>query len=165
MAIPLIYNLRNVAQRPVTTLTTAVGIALTVAVLLAALALAEGFRASVTSPGSPDNAVILGSGADSEVMSGFARSAGDVLRAHHLIATGPDRRALVSLEMVATTNLARLGQKGSSNLRVRGVDLASIGVRATPTIVAGRMFAPGSDEVIVGRGVATRFANCRVGTV
>jgi putative ABC transport system permease protein len=163
MAIPFVYNVRNVIQRPVATLTTAVGIALTVAVLLAALALAGGFRTAIVSAGSPERAVILSSGADSEVMSAFTRSAGDILRSSPLIATTPDGRPLASLEMIATSNLSRVGQKGSSNIRVRGIDLATVGIRATPVIVEGRMFSPGSDEIIVGRGIGTRFANCRVG--
>ncbi len=163
MAIPFVYNVRNVMQRPVATAATAIGIGLTVAVLLAALALAEGFRTTVKSAGSPDKAIVLSTGADSEVMSGFARAAGDVLRAHPGVAVGADGRAEASFEMVATTNLPRIGQKGSSNIRIRGIDPATIGVRATPTLVAGRMFTPGTEEVIVGKGISTRFTHCAVG--
>ena len=163
MAIPITYNIRNVIQRPVATAATAIGIALTVAVLLAALALAGGFRATLQAAGSHENAIVISAGANSEVMSGFTRGSGEILRANPRIATGPDGRALVSLEMLATTNLPRTGQKGSSNIRVRGVDLAAIGVRVMPTLVAGRMFTPGTDEIVVGRGIATRFENCGVG--
>ncbi len=163
MALPLVYNVRNVMQRPISTLTTAIGIGLTIAVLLAALALAEGFRTALRSSGSPDKALVLSTGADSEVMSGFSQEAGDILRGHPRVATGADGRSQVTLEMVATTNLARLGQTGSSNIRVRGVDVNTIGVRVRPTIVAGRMFSPGADEVVVGRAISSRFANCRVG--
>lgn len=165
MAVPFVYNVRNVMQRPVATLTTAIGIGLTVAVLLAALALAEGFRSTLASSGSPENAIVLSKGADSEVMSGFARSAADILRAHPGIAEAADHRPMISLEMVATTNLPRIGQKGSSNIRVRGVDLATVGVRATPRMIAGRLFRPGADEVIVGRSIASRFVHCGVGDV
>jgi len=163
MAIPFVYNVRNVVQRPVATITTAVGIGLTVAVLLAALALAGGFRGTLRSAGSPDNVMVLSSGADSEVMSAFARSAGDILRANPHVATDAGGRPLATLEMVATTNLARVGQSGFSNIGVRGIDPASVGVRATPVIVEGRMFVPGAEEVIVGRGISTRFEHCRVG--
>jgi putative ABC transport system permease protein len=164
MAIPFVYNVRNVIQRPVSTLTTAVGIGLTVAVLLAALALAGGFRSTLQAAGSPDKALILSSGADSEVMSGFSRNAGDILRSSPYAATGADGRTDVTLEMVATTNLPRIGQRGSSNIRVRGVDLPTLHVRADVRIVEGRMFVPGTDEVIVGRGIATRFEHCSVGS-
>ena len=44
MAIPLAYNLRNLVVRKTTTLMTALGIALTVAVLLAILALVNGLE-------------------------------------------------------------------------------------------------------------------------
>jgi len=165
MAIPFVYNLRNVAQRPVSTLTTMVGIGLTVAVLLAALSLAEGFRATQDSTGSPDNLLVLRKGADSEIASGIALSAAEILRDDPNVAHGPDGRPLASLEMLTTTNLDRVGQTGSSNIRVRGVDLATIGVRATPRIVEGRMFTPGSDEVVVGAAIAPRFAHCGVGDV
>jgi ABC-type lipoprotein release transport system permease subunit len=163
MAIPFVYNVRNVVQRPVATAATAIGIGLTVAVLLAALALAEGFRSTLRSAGSPDKVLVLSSGADSEVMSGFPRSAGDILRANPHVASGPGGRAEATLEMVATTNLPRIGQKGSSNIRVRGIDVATVAVRAEPVMVAGRMFTPGTDEIVVGRGIATRFEHCAVG--
>jgi putative ABC transport system permease protein len=67
--------------------------------------------------------------------------------------------------MVVVNNLRRLGQPGSSNVLLRGVDLATIGVRATPKMVEGRAFTPGTDEVIVGRAISKRFQNCRVGDV
>jgi ABC-type lipoprotein release transport system permease subunit len=163
MAIPLTYNVRNVAQRPVSTVTTAVGIALTVAVLLAALALAEGLRATLATTGRPDNALVLRKGADNEISSGIPIDAAAILRANPAVAAGPDGRSLASFEMLATSNLRRVGQEGSSNIRVRGVDLATIAMRAAPTISEGRMFTPGADEVVVGATIAPRFAGCRVG--
>jgi putative ABC transport system permease protein len=163
MGIPLVYNVRSVAQRPVATLTTAIGIGLTIAVLLAALALAGGFRSTVTAAGSPEKVVVLVNGADSEVMSWFGQDAAAIMRANPGVAVGPGGRPEATFDMVATTNLPRVGQKGSSNLRVRGVDLATVAVRVKPEIIEGRMFTPGSDELIVGRGIATRFENCKVG--
>lgn len=165
MAIPFVYNVRNVIQRPVATLTTATGIGLTVAVLLAALALAEGFRETLASTGSPANAFVLRKGADNELSSGISLASAAILRADPGVATGPDGRPLVSFEMLTTINLERVGQGGSSNIRVRGVDLSTIGMRARPTIVEGRAFRPGTDEVIVGTTIAGRFAGCRVGDV
>jgi ABC-type antimicrobial peptide transport system permease subunit len=65
--------------------------------------------------------------------------------------------------MVIVVNKQRLGQKGSSNVMVRGVDPAAPDLRGGITLVAGRMFTPGTDEVIVARRIAGRFANCNVG--
>src|SRR5262245_14527493 len=165
MAIPFVYNLRSVAQRPVSTATTAVGIGLTVAILIGALALGAGFRASLVSTGSPDNALVLRKGADSEISSGITLDQIGILKANPAIATGPDGRPRASAEMVIVVNKERLGQKGSSNVMLRGVDPAAPDLRGGITIVPGqgRMFTPGTDEVIVARRIAGRFAHCNVG--
>ncbi len=163
MAIPLIYNVRSALHRPVSTATTALGIGLTVAIFVGALALAEGFKASLVATGSPDNAMVLRKGADSEISSGVSLEAASIVRAHSEVATGADGRPQVSAEMVVIVNKPRLGQAGSSNVTTRGVDPASVAVRTGMKVVEGRMFTPGSDEIIVGHRIASRFANCGIG--
>lgn len=163
MAIPIQYNLRNVLQRPVATLTTALGIALTVAILIGAFALANGFQAALKSTGSRANAIVLRKGADGEISSFVSREAAAIIRAHPGIAPGPDRRPLASAEAVVITNKDRVGMSGSSNITVRGVDPAAMKVRGDLKIVEGRMFTPGAYEVIVGDRIAPRFRNCAVG--
>ncbi len=69
MAIPISYNLRNATQRPMSTLATTLGIALVVAILVGALALASGFQAALVETGSPENLIVLRTGADSEISS------------------------------------------------------------------------------------------------
>ena len=64
MKIPLIYNLRSVRQRPVSTALTALGIGLVVAVFIGMLALANGFAAALTRTGSDRNVLVLRKGAD-----------------------------------------------------------------------------------------------------
>ena len=59
MKIPLIYNIRSVSQRPVSTMLTALGIGLVVAVFVAMLALANGFIAALVKTGSADNVLLL----------------------------------------------------------------------------------------------------------
>ncbi|HYM80861.1 MAG TPA: ABC transporter permease, partial [Candidatus Limnocylindria bacterium] len=79
MAIPISYNLRNITQRPISTLATAVGIGLVVAVLIGTLALASGFRAALTATGSTENAIVLRKGADSEISSSISRDQANIL--------------------------------------------------------------------------------------
>lgn len=165
MAIPFAYNVRNVAQRPIATLNTAIGVALTIAVLLAALALAEGFRSTLSSTGSDANVLVLREGADSEVTSGLTLEMAAILAAHPNVAAAANGGPMASFEMVTTVNLPRIGQKGASNIKVRGVDLDDIGMRTTPRIVEGRAFTPGTDEIIVGNLISPRFEHCRVGDV
>jgi len=64
MAIPLSYNLRNLVVRKTTTLMTALGIALTVAVLLAILALVSGLHDAFASTGNPLQVMVLRKGSD-----------------------------------------------------------------------------------------------------
>ncbi|MEQ1831760.1 MAG: ABC transporter permease [Candidatus Eisenbacteria bacterium] len=163
MAIPFAYNLRSVTHRPVSTATTALGIGLTVAIYIGALALAAGFKASLVTTGSPDNAIVLRKGADSEISSGVSLDQSNILKADPAVAVGPDGRPRASAEMVIVVNKPRLGQKGSSNIMLRGVDPAAADLRGGVTMVAGRMFTPGTDEVIVAKRIAGRFANCNVG--
>jgi putative ABC transport system permease protein len=163
MAIPIAYNLRSVLNRPMSTATTALGIGLTVAIYIGALALAAGFRASLVSTGSPDNALVLRKGADSEISSGISLDQTNILKAHPAVAVGPDGRPRASAEMVIVVNKPRLGQQGSSNVMLRGVDAAAADLRGGVRIVAGRDFTPGTDEVIVARRIAGRFANCNIG--
>jgi ABC-type lipoprotein release transport system permease subunit len=163
MAIPLSYNVRNVMQRPVSTLTTAIGVGLTVAIFIGALALVSGFRAAMLTTGAPANAIALRKGADSEISSGIGRDAANIIRALPDVAAGPDGRPLASPELVVVTNKERLGQAGSSNVTVRGVDAGVVALRNQVKIVEGRMFTPGTDEVIAGARIVSRFANCAVG--
>lgn len=163
MAIPISYNVRNVLQRPVSTLTTAVGIALTVTILIGALALAAGFQHVMRTSGDDRNAIALRKGADSEISSAISRDAANIIRAHPGVAVGADGRPQASAEMVVVMSKDRLGQEGSSNVIVRGIDAEAVGFRSDVTITKGRMFEPGTDEVIVGRRIAARFANSNIG--
>ena len=154
MALPLSYNVRNVLQRPVSTLTTAVGVGLTISILIGALSLAAGFRAALVKSGSP---------ADSEISSGISRGDSEILRAYGEVARDAQGRPLVSSEVVVVNNRRRLGQPGNSNLTVRGVDAEALGLRPGVKLTEGRWFQPGAAEVVVGRRISTRFDGCRVG--
>jgi ABC-type lipoprotein release transport system permease subunit len=80
MAIPLSYNVRNVIQRPVSTLTTAIGVGLTVAIFIGAMALVSGFRAAMLTTGSKANAIALRKGAERDLERHQARPA-NIIRA------------------------------------------------------------------------------------
>ena len=158
MAIPLSYNLRNILQRPVSTATTALGVAFTVAILIGAMALASGFQAALLETGSNDNLLVLRKGADSEISSGITRDAVNILRALPDVATAADGHPLASAEVVVLTNRPRVGQTGTSNVTVRGVDPEALAFRSRVKIVEGRMFAPGTAEIAGASRTASRTA-------
>ena len=162
MAIPIIYNIRSLRERPVSTALTALGMGLVVVVFIAMLALATGFRAALTATGSTDNVLVLRKGAEAEMNSGLSREIANIISAMPFVATGSDGRPLASPEVYVVLNLERLSG-GLANVVARGVSPRALEVRKGVKIVAGRTFTPGTSEIIVGRRIADRFANCRVG--
>lgn len=167
MKIPLIYNIRSVIQRPVSTTLTALGIGLVVAVFVAMLALANGFVAALVKTGSPDNVLLLRKGADSELASGIPRDAISIISALPHIAIGSDGRPLLSAETYMVINLRRPGgdEYSVANVVARGVSDKAFEVRRNIKIVEGRRFASGQSEICVGSKLKGRFANVNVGDV
>jgi putative ABC transport system permease protein len=162
MKIPLAYNLRSIGQRPVSTAMTALGVALVVAVFVAMLALANGFRAALVKTGSPDNVIVLRRGATSEMESGISREDARLLAADPRIAAGPDGRSLVSPEVFVVVNIPRAVGEGVNNVVARGVNEEALAVRRIH-LVAGRMFRTGRSEIILGKKIVPRFAHTAIG--
>jgi ABC-type lipoprotein release transport system permease subunit len=162
MAIPLQYNLRNLAVRRTATLMTAGGIGLVVAILILTLSLAHGFRATLIATGRPDNAIVIRAGSNSEVQSSVARDVARIIEADPGVREAADGSPLAVAESVVLTNLTRKGG-GSSNIVVRGVDEHVLALRPEVRISEGRFFKPGQDEVIVGIPLSRRFVGCGLG--
>ena len=163
MAIPLSYNLRNLVVRKTTTLMTALGIALTVAVLLAILALVNGLRVTLSTSGDPLHVIVLRKGATSEVVSLFTRSQFQDLKFKPGIAAGRDGQPLASLEVISVINLASVDNPGGSNVTVRGLMPAGIELRHNVRLAEGRWFNSSRREVVVGKSVAGRFPAAGLG--
>ena len=164
MKIPLIYNLRSLKERPVSTATTAAGMALVVAVFVAMMALSNGFRSALAGTGSDDNILMLRKGAGAEMNSGLSRESANIIAAMPFVARDETGRPLVSAETFVVITLER-SVGGLANVVIRGVSEQAIKVRKGIAIVEGRMFRPGAAEVMVGRTMAARFPNTSVGDV
>src|SRR5579859_6597100 len=80
LAIPVVYNFRSAKARWTSAIVAVLGIAGTVGVFVAMLALAKGFRATLVSSGSPDNAIVLRAGSNSEMESGISLSNVNILQ-------------------------------------------------------------------------------------
>jgi ABC-type lipoprotein release transport system permease subunit len=165
MKIPILYNARSVLQRPVSTAFTAIGIGLVVAVFIAMLALANGFRVALTRTGSDRNVLVLRRGADSELSSGLGRSEASILASSPHVASGPDGRPLVSPEVYVLIPLTRLGEDTTAvaNVVVRGISQAAWDVRNNVRVLEGRRPESGRSEICVGRKIAPRFAHTGLG--
>ncbi len=163
MSIPVIYNLRSLRQRPVSTLTTAFGMALVVGVFVAMMALSNGFRAALVSTGSDENVLVLRKGAVAEMNSGIGRQDASIITGMPFVALDDEGRPLVSPETFVVVPLYRSEGRGLANVVVRGVSARSLDVRRGIEITEGRMFRSGAREVVVGRTFVRRFPNSDVG--
>jgi putative ABC transport system permease protein len=159
-----LINLQNVPRRLGTSLVVVVGIAGVVGVLVAVLAMSEGFRHTLASTGRPSRVIMLRAGSDAELSSGVARDQAVVLASLPAIARDAQGRPLVSAEIVVMVDLPRKGQTDPNNVPFRGVQPPAFAIRDEATIVEGRLFARGVREVIVGRKAAAQFAGLDVGS-
>src|ERR1022692_783240 len=140
-----------------------IGIAGVVGVLVGVLSIAAGFKQAMAVSGSPDGAIVLRSGADSEMVSGFGRDETRIIAD----APGVARNAqgpLASAELFVIINLPKRTTGTDANVPLRGVESAALDVRDHLNIIRGRMFEWGKDEVIVGEGAVQEFAGLDVGS-
>jgi putative ABC transport system permease protein len=163
--IPILYNLRSVLQRRVSTAFTALGVGLVVAVFIGMLALANGFRAALSRTGSNRNVLVLRRGADSELASGLSRETASILAASPHVALGPDGRPLVSPEVYVLVPLPRPGADSNAvgNVVARGVSDQAWAVRANVQVMDGHRPVSGRSEVCVGKRLVGRFAHTGLG--
>ena len=163
MALPLAYNIRNVAVRWQVTVLAVGGIALVVAVLLVLTAMANGFRMTLRATGSPQNAIVTQRGSAGELTSGMSRDNASMIVVDSRVARDPQGRPLASPEIVIVASLPR---KGASdvNVTVRGVSPMAFQVRQGVKIVTGRQFTPGLYELVVGKQAADRYEGAQIGS-
>ncbi|HEV2378630.1 MAG TPA: ABC transporter permease [Terriglobia bacterium] len=164
MAIPVAYNFRNLLVRKTTTVMTALGIALTVSVLLAILALVNGLNSSLHSTGNPLHVLVLRKGSTTELVSNFTRANFQVLKDKPGIARDSSGQPLASLELVTILNLANASNPDGQNITLRGVTPAGIELRENLKIAQGRWFEPGKREVTVGDSIAKDYPQARLGS-
>jgi ABC-type antimicrobial peptide transport system permease subunit len=163
MVIPFSYVVRNVAARRLTTALTAGGMALVVYVFATVLMLAAGLKATLVSTGQDDNVIVIRRGSQSEVQSGVDRTQAGVVESLPDIAIGEDGQKLISKEPVVLINQPKRGSNKSSNVVIRGVTPNGLELRPQVRLVEGRMFRPGTSEIISGRAIAEGFQGAGVG--
>jgi putative ABC transport system permease protein len=163
MSIPFSYTLRNLAARKLTTLLTAGGMALVVFVFATVLMLEEGLRKTLVETGSPYNVVITRRSAGTEVQSQVDRDQAAIVENQPEVAFGVSGTRLASKETIVLISLSKRGSEKASNVLIRGVGQKGIELRPQVRISEGRMFRPGSTEIIAGKSVAERYTGAGVG--
>jgi putative ABC transport system permease protein len=158
-------GLATVPQRLGATSVVVVGIAGVVGVLVALLAMAQGFESTLKSAGNEQTAIVLRAGANSELSSGLDRTAAV------LIAQAPGVRRdardvpVASAEVVVVSNVPKRSTGTDANVEVRGVGPQTWKLRPEVRIIRGRRFEPGMRELIVGQGALAQFRGLEPGSI
>ncbi|HEY4531015.1 MAG TPA: ABC transporter permease [Luteimonas sp.] len=142
-----------------------IGIAGVVGVLVALLAMAEGYRHTVSSSGDEETAIVLRGGSAAELMSVMTRDAITAIERAPEIARDAAGRPLASPELVVAANLPRRGGPADEDgsVQLRGVGEMAWTVRPELQVVEGRRFEPGKRELVVGKGARRQFAGLEPG--
>src|SRR5438105_7034275 len=158
-----LLSIRTIPQRLSSSIVAIVGIAGVVIVFVAVLSIAEGFRAAMTTAGSPSRVLVMRSGADSEMTSGIGGDNAVVIKqAPGLLHDG--NTAVASAELYVIVDLNKRSKGTPANVPLRGVEPAAFQVRDDVKLVAGRMFQFGTNEAIVGRAASRQFSGVDLGS-
>jgi ABC-type lipoprotein release transport system permease subunit len=163
MRIPLVYNLRNLWTRKLTTALTIVGIALVVFCFAAVLMLAYGLKKTLVATGSDQNVIFLRKGAQAEIMSIIEREQANILETQPEAALDEEGKPLVTKELVVLKNLIRRSNNNPVQVVVRGVSGKSLDLREQVKLVEGRTWRAGMQELIAGRRAAELYEGAGLG--
>lgn len=160
-------NLRAVPQRAGSSLVIVIGIAGVVAVLVALLAMAQGFGVTLKATGKTDRVLFISAGVTAELSSVLGPDSVPILRELPGVVRDAQGRPLASAEVVVITELKRGtgAQRADVNVSLRGVEPAGLRLRPEVQLTQGRWFTPGLREIVVGRGAANQFDGVTLGSV
>jgi ABC-type antimicrobial peptide transport system permease subunit len=122
-----------------------------------------GLRKTLVGTGSRDNAVLLRPASQTEIQSAVYRDQASLVETLPDVARGPGGEPLVSKETLVLIAIPKRGSDKPANLVVRGMPAMGVLLRPQARLVEGRMFRPGSSEVVVGRAIAEGFDGTGIG--
>lgn len=158
-----LLSLRTIPRRLGSSAVAVIGIAGVVIVFVAVLSIAEGFFAAMRGAGSPNRALVMRSGADSEMTSGLGGPETDIIKqAPGILRDG--QRALASAELFVIIDLPKRSTLTPANVPMRGIEPDAFQVRDDARLVEGRMLQFGTNEIIAGRSASRQFAGLTVGS-
>lgn len=158
----VMMNITSLPQRGLMTLVTLIAVAIVVAVLLAFLAMADGFKATVNNAGSNELGIALRAGSQAELNSGLTGEQAKLFAEAPGILTN-EAGPIVSPELYVVVDGKKKGSDSSANISLRGMTLKGTAMRKQFVLAEGRMFDLGKNELIAGRSVAKDFAGFEVG--
>ena len=162
-SVPISYNIRSIRARWTSTIVAILGIAGTVGVFVAMLSLARGFRATLVSSGSPDDALVMRAGSTTEMMGGITLDSVKLVQDKPGVARDASGQPLMTQEVVGVVPIPLISTGTDANVEVRGVAPNVLQIRKFVKLVQGRMFHAGLDELVVGRNASKTYAGLTLG--
>lgn len=156
-------NLRSIGQRLGSSSVAIAGIAGVVIVFVGVLSIAEGFKAAMTDVGDRQTVIVMRAGSDTEMTSGLSNDTARVV----MDAPGvmrDENGPVASAELFVIVGHPTKKDATAMNVPLRGLSPVALKVRPYVKIVEGRMFTPGTNEIVVGRAASQQFANLTVGS-
>jgi ABC-type lipoprotein release transport system permease subunit len=150
-------------QRLTTTLTLS-GVALVIFVFVAALMLANGLKETLVATGADENAIVIRRSSQAEMQSFIEREQANIIKTQPEVATMSDGSPMATGDIVVLISLPKKKTDEPANVVVRGVAPQAAEIRQKQvTLVQGRMFGAGLQEVIIGKALQERFQGCDIG--
>jgi putative ABC transport system permease protein len=156
-------NLRSIGQRLGSSAVAIIGIAGVIVVFLGVLSIGEGFRKAMADVGDPQTVMVMRAGSDTEMTSGFGGEAARLILDTPGIARD-ENGPIASPELFVIVGHPSKKDPSDANVPLRGVSGAALKVRPTVKIIQGRMFTPGTNEIVVGHAASNQFAGLSVGS-
>jgi ABC-type lipoprotein release transport system permease subunit len=163
MGLLLRYSLGNLATRRLTSALTVLGMALVVFVFAAVLMLAHGLDKTMVETGSSANVIVTRDAATSETVSIVGRDQAGVVTTQPEVAVQADGTPVAVKEIVVLISADKRKNGEKTNVTIRGTSPAGFALRPEIRLREGRMFTPGTSEVVAGRAVARNFQGCGLG--
>ncbi len=156
-------NLLSLPKRVGSSLTTLLAVAIVVTVLLAFMAMGQGFQKTMAGSGSEDVAIMLRGGSAAELNSGLG---GDV---YTNVSSSPgiakdENGPIISGELYVVVDGVKKSSQTEANLPLRGIGPAGFSLRKNISLIDGRMFEEGKTEIIVGTSILSQFSGFELGS-
>lgn len=158
----IVMNVRSLPRRFWMSAAMVFASAVVVAILLAFLAMAKGFETTMQSAGSDDVAFFLRVSSSAELNSSVSNEQVNLLRNAPGVASN-ENGPIVSPELYVIVDGIKKTSQTKANIPLRGINEQGITLRESFKLTQGRMYATGTNELIVGQGILDQFDGFELG--
>lgn len=159
----IVMNILSLPRRLWMSLAAVFAVGVVVAVLLAFLAMAKGFEKTLAGTGTDRIAIITRVGSQSELNSVLSRDTVNSISTAPGIARDADGDPVYSAELYVIVDGIKRSSQTEVNIPMRGISPAGFELREQLTIIEGRTFVPGRNEIVVGQGIQREFDGFELG--